>query len=1095
MADATEKILEIKVKYDDAIRKIAAYQTEIDKLKNEEKKFSDELKKRLKEENLSASEREAAMTRYNAEMAKSKAERQQYADAIRILNKEIKNERIQQTELEGAAKALRAELSNLTAEYDSLSRAERQSAKGTELQDKINAITDELKGAEEETQRFYRNVGNYEESIKRAVGINNDFANSLINISQNSDGFKGFMSNAKAEISSFTSSLTGLLKNKVFLGVAGIAGAGYAFKWWYDYNQGIKEATKLTKQFTDYSGNQLKEYRSEVQALADYYGKDFKEMLTVVNALSKQFGIENTNALKLIRDGFIANADIGGDYLDILKEYSSSFKEAGISADQFIAIIAQTTQMGIFSDKGIDTIKEANIRLREMNTATADALDGIGISSKRVQQELQSGYKTTFQIMQEVSARLNELPGTSQKVGTAIADIFGGQGEDAGLNYIRTLKNISTDLDAVKKKTGELGKAEEDMIASQTELTKEISLLFDATGGSFEKMTSKVKSFVNDVLSTLIRDVRTLFESVEDIADRETNAAKELGRSVASENIASEYQKIEDIKSRYVKQGISEEEALKKAREERLQVLQLSLQQEEAYLQETYSINEKYNKELQEASFWRQGVGLDRSNNDINNDIASSWNDYTNQMASVEALKETINQISSYNPQKTAKTSASGLLDAETLEAKKKEIEEIRKAEDEALKLIKEGRKKQTLAIEYEYGRQIEDLKQRLAEEENLTPNSRKAINQQIESLEQQKTNALKKLSDEELEKELENRQKLISLQLESVKEGSEQEYQLRVQQLVAARDSELNQKELTEQMKLAIVAKYNQQMDDLSEQHDAEILQKQKEAIQLRYETEIAQAYGNEQEILRIKLEQKQAELDAIQQLEGESTEAFNLRKIEMQNEYLAAKQELANKEIEIEQAKFNAAESIAGGFSNLFNSMGEDNKTFAMLSKTLALAEIAINTGTAIAKMVSAEAGKGIFGLATMASGIATILSNIASAISIVKSAKFATGGKVVGPGSGTSDSVPAMLSNGESVLTAAATSMFAPLLSSFNQIGGGVPINVTESSNQALGEDMLARAVAKGVMMAPAPVVSVEEFTSVANRVKYVENLGDV
>lgn len=240
MADATEKILEIKVKYDDAIRKIAAYQTEIDKLKNEEKKFSDELKKRLKEENLSASEREAAMTRYNAEMAKYKAERQQYADAIRILNKEIKNERIQQTELEGSAKALRAELSNLTAEYDSLSRAERQSAKGTELQDKINAITDELKGAEEETQRFYRNVGNYEESIKRAVGINNDFANSLINISQNSDGFKGFMSNAKAEISSFTSSLTGLLKNKVFLGVAGIAGAGYAFNGGMTITKGLR---------------------------------------------------------------------------------------------------------------------------------------------------------------------------------------------------------------------------------------------------------------------------------------------------------------------------------------------------------------------------------------------------------------------------------------------------------------------------------------------------------------------------------------------------------------------------------------------------------------------------------------------------------------------------------------------------------------------------------------------------------------------------------------------------------------------------------------------------------------------------------------
>ena len=121
--------------------------------------------------------------------------------------------------------------------------------------------------------------------------------------------------------------------------------------------------------------------------------------------------------------------------------------------------------------------------------------------------------------------------------------------------------------------------------------------------------------------------------------------------------------------------------------------------------------------------------------------------------------------------------------------------------------------------------------------------------------------------------------------------------------------------------------------------------------------------------------------------------------------------------------------------------------------------------------------------------------ILANIATAINTVKSAKFATGGLVTGPGTGTSDSVPAQLSNGESVMTARATSMFAPILSSFNQMGGGVPINVAQSSNQSIGEDMLARAVAKGMLMAPAPQVSVEEFTSVANKVKFLESNGNL
>ena len=39
------------------------------------------------------------------------------------------------------------------------------------------------------------------------------------------------------------------------------------------------------------------------------------------------------------------------------------------------------------------------------------------------------------------------------------------------------------------------------------------------------------------------------------------------------------------------------------------------------------------------------------------------------------------------------------------------------------------------------------------------------------------------------------------------------------------------------------------------------------------------------------------------------------------------------------------------------------------------------------------------------------------------------------------------------------------------------------------------MLARAVVKPMMMSPAPVDSVEEFTSVANRIKYIEESGSL
>ena len=431
-------------------------------------------------------------------------------------------------------------------------------------------------------------------------------------------------------------------------------------------------------------------------------------------------------------------------------------------------------------------------------------------------------------------------------------------------------------------------------------------------------------------------------------------------------------------------------------------------------------------------------------------------------------------------------------------EAKQTELEAVRAAEDAMLALVKDKREQARKEIELNYSRQIEDLQISLKQEENLTAKAREAINAKIKALLQQKSMELSKLSDEELKKELENRLKMISLQLESVKEGSEQEYQLKIQQLQAQQEAELTSTEQTEEMKLAIKAKYNTKIDELATAHEQNIINKQQEAMRIRFETEIAQAYDNEEEILRIRMEQKKAELDSLQQMEGESIEAFNLRKLEAQNAYLESKKELSDKEIEIETKKTEALSALAGNLSNLINQAAGDNEEMARLAKVLAIAEIAIAQGVAIAQAVktaTSSSATWIDMLVAIGTVVSAVTAVMGTAMKSVKSAKFAEGGLVTGPGTGTSDSIPAQLSNGESVITAKATSMFAPILSSFNMMGGGVPINVTATNNQTLGEDMLARAVAKGMMMAPAPVVSVEEFTSVANRIKYIEESGSL
>lgn len=123
------------------------------------------------------------------------------------------------------------------------------------------------------------------------------------------------------------------------------------------------------------------------------------------------------------------------------------------------------------------------------------------------------------------------------------------------------------------------------------------------------------------------------------------------------------------------------------------------------------------------------------------------------------------------------------------------------------------------------YDREIEDLKKKLTDEKNLTSKAKDSIRETIKLKEQQQQKELAKLSNEQYKAEIERRQKLIETQLDAVKAGSEQEYQLKMQQLIAQRDLDLSNTELTEQMKLAIRAKYNKQMDDLVKQHDADLL------------------------------------------------------------------------------------------------------------------------------------------------------------------------------------------------------------------------------------------------------------------------------
>lgn len=235
----------------------------------------------------------------------------------------------------------------------------------------------------------------------------------------------------------------------------------------------------LVTQLTGKTGEEMLRLRNSVRAVSDHFGLDFYETLRAANNLANAFGITVDDAMKLMRDGLVSGANANGEFIDTIREYPRYFKEAGLSAEEFIAISTNAAKQGIYSDKGVDAIKEGNLRIREMTTATAAALENIGISSERVQSDLQSGATTTFQVMQQVAARLKELPASSAAVGAALADIFGGPGEDAGLEYIKSLDDMRLSMEEVKAATSGTAEQQERQIKIQERVKNSLSGIID----------------------------------------------------------------------------------------------------------------------------------------------------------------------------------------------------------------------------------------------------------------------------------------------------------------------------------------------------------------------------------------------------------------------------------------------------------------------------------------------------------------------------------------------------------------------------------------------------------------------------------------
>jgi hypothetical protein len=317
---------------------------------------------------------------------------------------------------------------------------------------------------------------------------------------------------------------------------------------------------------------------------------------------------------------------------------------------------------------------------------------------------------------------------------------------------------------------------------------------------------------------------------------------------------------------------------------------------------------------------------------------------------------------------------------------------------------------------------------------------------------------------------------------LSQVKEGSRKELDLKKAALHNQQKAELDNVTQTEKEKEAIRAKYQKAEKTLDEDFFKGKFDKIAESV-AKYVGVLGQIQEAQIQAQMTQLDRQQA--NAIRsaglsaELRGKIEEEFAQKREKLERDAAEKRRRIASVENLI---------SVARGVTDAITKNAGD--PFLQVIETA----LVIATGVAQQQVISAQ--KFAFG------GVGYISDR--------------RGSYVTGPGTGTSDSIPARISNGEAVINAKSTSRYYDVLSKINQaeggrafpgatstsvprfnhfaLGGFLP-TVQSTSSQPLDYNQIGRAMAEAAKAIPAPIVQVRDIRDgVSNQVR-VENRADI
>jgi hypothetical protein len=443
------------------------------------------------------------------------------------VNREIRDQAKAFNELQNAIPedsliGLRTQYKQLRKEIDLLDEAGRQSAEGLAKITKASNIKQEILDIGKSVNDGREGVGLYTKALQdffKLGGANGGAGGALSGVLGDIIGGGGPGGGGGGLGGAIGSLTTSLGPYAVAIGAVGGAVVQVG-SYIVDVTKQFEELNSIVGNTTGLVGQELQDATVGIKTLADVFDKDFKEVLQAVNVVSKEFGEGLPASLEAVKIGLQAGADLQGNFLDSLREYSSEAERAGLSTDGFVEALVKFERAGIFGDRGADIINETETRITDFTDATRTSLnDAFGEEfTVTLFDQINDGTITAFEGVQRVAKGMQEGNLTAQQYARVTADLFGGIGEDAS-TAIEVIADLTGSTDGLIDSTDAYIRRQNAAIDATFELNQEQQLLaaqFAGTTFDLDTLTTKTKAFGTSLLNDLLFSFRAARKEISE---------------------------------------------------------------------------------------------------------------------------------------------------------------------------------------------------------------------------------------------------------------------------------------------------------------------------------------------------------------------------------------------------------------------------------------------------------------------------------------------------------------------------------------------------------------------------------------------------